>query len=150
MSITDTAAEATLVIRRTFAAPRERVYAAWTDPVIMSRWFAPGEATVRDVVFDAREGATYRIVMAHADGELFVVGGTVRELRRPERIVWTFQWEDDNGVPEGTETLLTVDFHERGESTELVLTQVNFTDLASRDRHEGGWTLCLDKLATVL
>ena len=150
MSTSNLTAEAALVIRRTFAVPRERVYDAWTKPEILRRWMAPGDMTIREVRFDAREGGKYRIVMVHPEGELYVVGGTIRELRPPERVSYTWQWEGDDGLPEGNETVLTLDFHDRGESTELVLTHTNFTNAESRERHEGGWTLSLEKLGGIL
>jgi uncharacterized protein YndB with AHSA1/START domain len=140
----------TLMMRRTFAAPRDRVFAAWTDPQIMRRWFGPGEMRVDALDFQAHVGAAYRLAMVSPDGESYVVRGTVRELRAPERLVMTWQWEGDDGDLEGAETLLSLDFHDRGNETELVLMQENFVDAASRDRHEEGWTAVLDKLSAAL
>lgn len=140
-------ASPTLAITRTFTAPRDRVFAAWTKPEIMRRWLGPGEMHVADIAFDATPGAPYRIAMLTPEGESFVVRGTVRDVRAPEALSMTWQWEGDDGELEGTETLLSLEFHDRGSETELVLRQENFVDAESRDRHNEGWNAVLDKLS---
>jgi uncharacterized protein YndB with AHSA1/START domain/predicted enzyme related to lactoylglutathione lyase len=150
MSKTDTPTLDALVVRRTYKASRERVFDALTKPDVIRRWMGPPEVEVRDVQFEAREGAKYRIEMSNADGERYVVGGMIRELRAPERVSYTWQWEDDDGRPEGDQTLVTVDLCERGVDTELVLTHERFTDPESRARHNSGWSGSLDKLGEAL
>jgi uncharacterized protein YndB with AHSA1/START domain len=150
MSNGNTATAAALVIRRTYKAPRERVFAAWTTPEILQRWMTPVGGKGTTATMDARVGGTYRIVMTADDGELFVAGGVVREFVPPERLQYMWQWEDDDGKPEGNETILTLDFLERGDETELVLTHENFVDDAQRGRHESGWNGMLDVLGTTL
>ena len=149
MSTTGAAVEA-LVLRRTYKAPRERVFDAWVKPEIFRRWMGPSDVAVAEMSFDARVGGKYRIVMVAPDGERFVVFGTIREYRRPERLSYTWQWEDDDGAPEGNETLLALDFHDRDGDTELVLTHENFANAESRDRHNEGWSNALEKLVPVV
>jgi uncharacterized protein YndB with AHSA1/START domain/predicted enzyme related to lactoylglutathione lyase len=139
-----------LVIRRVLRAPRERVFAAWAEPDTLRRWLAPGEMRVAHLDFDPRAGGAYRLTMLTPDGEPFVVHGVIRELRAPERLSMTWQWEDDNGAPEGNETILTLDFYDRDGDTELVLTHENLTDEQSRERHEHGWNDILDKMPGLL
>jgi uncharacterized protein YndB with AHSA1/START domain len=139
-----------LVIRRTYKASRERVFAAWTQPDILKRWMRAGDGQETIVTIDPRVGGKYRIVMTAADGELFVAGGVVREFAPPERLQYMWQWEDDDGKPEGNETILTLDFLARGDETELVLTHENFVDDAQRGRHESGWNGMLDTLSGTL
>lgn len=150
MSTADAAAVEALVIRRTYEAPRERVFDAWVNPEIFRRWMGPNDVAVNEMAFDARVGGEYRIVMVAPDGERFVVFGTIREFARPERLSLTWQWEDDDGVPEGTPTLLSLDFHDRNGGTELVLTHENFANADSRDRHNQGWSNALEKLVPVV
>ncbi|HVA33613.1 MAG TPA: SRPBCC domain-containing protein [Candidatus Baltobacteraceae bacterium] len=150
MTKLDTPDVTALVIRRTIKATRERVFAAWTQPETLRRWFAPGEMHVGDVVFDARVGGRYRIAMMKPDGEPFVAVGCIREFRAPERLSMTWQWEDDDGKLEGNETILSLDFYDRDGDTELVLTHENFTDADSRGRHEHGWNAILDKLPSLI
>jgi uncharacterized protein YndB with AHSA1/START domain/predicted enzyme related to lactoylglutathione lyase len=150
MSTTDAAAVEALVIRRTYNAPRERVFDAWIKPEIFRRWMGPADVAVREMEIDARVGGKYRVVMVDPEGERFVVFGTIREFRRPTRLSYTWQWEDDDGAPEGNETLLTLDFHDRDGDTELVLTHENFASAESRDRHNQGWSSALEKLDPVV
>ncbi len=150
MSEIDTAPAAALVLRRTYNAPRERVFSAWTQPEIMRRWMCPADTTISEIAFEAQTGAPYRIVMLAGDGERFVVRGSIRELRAPERLSLTWQWEDDEGNLEGNETILTLDFRASGNETELVLTHENFTGDEQRGRHAEGWTSALEKLPTAL
>ncbi len=139
-----------LVLRRTFKAPRERVFAAWTQPETLRRWFAPGDMRVEDVRFDARAGGAYRIAMRTPDNEPFVVRGAIREIRAPEHLSMTWQWEDDAGALEGSETAVTLDFYDGDGGTELVLTHENFANAESRERHEHGWNAIFDKLPSSL
>jgi uncharacterized protein YndB with AHSA1/START domain/predicted enzyme related to lactoylglutathione lyase len=145
MSDTQTAAPARLVLRRTYRASRERVFAAWTDPKAVARFFGPGDVTVEDVRIDPRVGGTYSVTFRQPDGETMVAGGVYRELRKPERIVCTWSWEEDDPALK-RETLLTLEFLDRSGETELVLTHENFRDSDQRDRHEGGWSAILEQL----
>ena len=57
-----------LIVRRTFNAPRDRVFDAWTRADLIRGWFGPPGTTVLDAVFEAREGGRYRIAMSSSDG----------------------------------------------------------------------------------
>jgi uncharacterized protein YndB with AHSA1/START domain len=145
----DTALATTLVLRRTIAAPRERVFRAWTDPRVLRHWFGPMDHTIPEARIDAREGGTYRIVFEDTRGERVVVHGVYREVREPDRLAFTWCWEEDDAALEH-ETLVTLDFLPAGTGTELVLTHENFASEASRDDHNIGWTDTLAKLASFL
>jgi uncharacterized protein YndB with AHSA1/START domain len=149
MNNVKSAAGPALVIRRVLNAPRDHVFAAWTQPEVMRRWLVPGEMRIESLDFDARVGGAYRLAMLTPEGESFVARGTIRELRAPERLSMTWQWEGDDGALEGNQTILSLDFHDRAGDTELVLTQENFTDAQSRERHEEGWNAILDKLPSL-
>src|SRR5579863_9006416 len=139
---TDTATG--LVLRRTFDAPRERLFEAWTTPAIAREFLGPGDVKVEEIAMDPRVGGAYRIAFRRPDGELMVARGIYRELRAPERIVCTWAWDEDDAALE-RETMLTIEFHERGGKTELVLTHERFRDSEQRDNHEHGWTAILDR-----
>ena len=138
----------TLVLRRTVNAPRNYVFDAWLTPEIMREFMGPGGTTVGDLSVDARVGGAYRITMNTPQGPM-VVGGVYREIIKPERIQCTWKWEEANPADEH-DTLLTLEFIERGSQTEVVLTHENFKSNESRDSHEHGWNAILDQLVRKL
>jgi uncharacterized protein YndB with AHSA1/START domain len=99
------------------------------------------------IELDTRPGGRYRFEVTTPEGERHVLSGEYRELRPPERLVFTWMWDGD---AEFGETLVTVELFARGRSTELVLTHERFTNRTWRDRHSAGWSGCFDLLATEL
>ena len=79
---------------RTYAATPERVYAYFTDPELMARWFCPNPDLPTTCDLDVRAGGAWRVVM----GE-WVVGGSYVEVEPPTRLVFTFDWEHDEDGP---------------------------------------------------
>jgi uncharacterized protein YndB with AHSA1/START domain len=140
---------AAIVLRRTFHAPRERVFAAWTNPEIAIRLFNPGDTKAKDVQMDVRPGGSYSITMLSPEHGPLVVRGTYREVRPPERLVMTWRWEEDDPAEE-YDSLLTLDFNECVDGTEFVLTHELLATVESRDRHEVGWTSIVDGLEKIV
>ena len=136
-----------LEVRRRFAAPRERVFAAWSSAEALKRWHAPEDAIVLDAGVDFRVGGRYHVQMRGTDGSLHLVAGRYREIDPPRRLVLTWRWESN---PDATESLVTVEFLERGGETEVVLTHEGLTTEQDRQGHRHGWVGCLDKLAAAV
>ena len=138
--------ETTLRLSRTLPAPREEVFQAWTDAKALERRFAPSDEFVTKVpTLEVRPGGRYRVEMHKGDAVHVAVGRYI-EIRPPEKLVLTWKWETD--PDRGTEdTILTVEFLDRGRSTEVVLTHEKFPNSAARDDHAKGWTGCLEMLA---
>lgn len=135
-------------LTRTFEASPDRVFRAWTEPQALRRWLSPGTHETASAEVDLRVGGAYRIAMRRlADGVTAHVTGTYREIRPPERLAFTWRWED---WPEDGESLVTVELRDLGGSTEMVLTHERFPSVASRDGHARGWEECFDKLANAL
>ena len=133
---------ATLTLRRVIDAPVERVYAAWTDPELLRRWLAPGDASVARAVAEVAVGGRFLIEMRGAEGRRWLVRGVYREVEPHRRLVHTWRWEGSD-----VETLVTVEFEpESADRTRLTLTHSRFAQDEARDEHERGWTGCLDKL----
>ena len=132
-----------LEIRRTIKAPRERVFQAWTQAEELKRWSAPAPANIAVAEVDLRVGGRYRITMRKPDGTEVRVGGVYRTIEPPKRLVYTWRWEN---APEGSESLVTVEFREQGKATEVVLRHEGLTSMDDRQKHEHGWVGCLDNL----
>ena len=137
-----------LVVKRSFKAPVERVYAAWTDAEQIKRWFAPGDMTVPLAEADVREGGHYRVQMSGggSDCEFHTTGGVYREVIPNQRLVFTWQWEGSE-----LETLVTLKFKPlSANETELTLIHEGFDNEDTRDKHGQGWEGCLAKLEAFL
>jgi len=110
-------------IVREFDAPRDRVFAAYTDPALIPEWWGPrGTTTIVDVM-DVRPGGQWRFVARNADGTETAFRGAYREVTEPERIVQTFEWE---GMP-GHVCVETAEFEDLGERTRVVTTSLFHT-----------------------
>jgi uncharacterized protein YndB with AHSA1/START domain len=136
-----------LEVRRTFNAPRQRVFAAWTSAEALKRWHAPEDAVPEDARVDFRVGGRYEVDLRGTDGVLHRVGGQYREIDPPRRIVLTWRWanaQDDH------ESLVTVEFIERGNDTEIVLVHEGLRSDRERDGHRHGWVGCFVNLAKIV
>lgn len=138
-----------LVLRRTYHAPRERVFAAWTNPETAARFFGPGDTQATDIHMDVKPGGNYSITMISPEMGRLLITGTYREVKAPERLSMTWRWQEDDPADE-YDSLLSLDFIDRNGDTELVLTHEKLASVESRDRHEHGWTMIVDQLATIL
>jgi len=141
----------TLVISRTFDAPRERVFDAWLDAKIISQWIGPRGISAEAELLEPRVGGRYRIFMRGSDGTGPTVSGTYREIKRPERLVFTWAWETAHPHGQaGYETLVTLTFRSVGAKTEMTMCHELFESKESRDSHNHGWNGSFDKLTEVL
>jgi len=145
-----TTPERELAITRIFEAPRAMVFRAWTDPEQMGRWAAPHGFTRGEASSDVRAGGAYRACIRSPEGQDHWVHGEYREIVKPERLVMTHGWLDEQGRP-GHMTLITVTFEELGpRRTQMHFLQTGFDSVASRDGHHGGWTSSFEQLAELL
>lgn len=146
MSATDST---TLRLERTYDASAEDVFDAWANPEVLKRWWVVDPSWRTPVVdVDLRVGGSYRLSMEDPqDGTLHTVSGEYREVRRPERLVYSWCWED-GGERSGHVSTVTVDFVEDGERTTVVLEHSGLESPDSRDRHGSGWRACLELLET--
>ncbi|MEM7170522.1 MAG: SRPBCC domain-containing protein [Pseudomonadota bacterium] len=135
-----------LMIRRTFAAPVDWVYRAWTDPAIMQQWFCPGDMTVASASADVRVGGRYEVQMQEPSGELRITGGIYKEVVPNAKLVFSWAWQGSD-----QETQVTVELTAlAAEETRMTLTHKGFVDEAARDAHDRGWRGCLDKLPAAM
>lgn len=148
-SATLTASEQELVIDRTFEAPRDLVWKAWTDAEQMKHWSAPKGFTMPVNEGELRVGGKWRSCMVTPEGKELWLGGEYREIVAPERLVFTHAWDGPDGKP-GPETLVTVTLTEQGGKTKMNFRQTGFDSVESRNGHNDGWSQCFDLLAELL
>ncbi|MDB6021102.1 MAG: Activator of Hsp90 ATPase 1 family protein [Pedosphaera sp.] len=145
--------DATLIIKRMLNAPPERAFRAWTTAEHIQQWMRPDPGmTVPLASMDLRVGGKFRIQMKAPDGEFFTAVGVFKEVKAPERLVYTWDYEKDGsgtefGEVEGKTSLITVEFLKRGERTEFMLTHSRFASVESRDNHARGWGTGVESFA---
>jgi uncharacterized protein YndB with AHSA1/START domain len=132
---------------REFDASREMVFKAFTDPEIIVKWMSPKRLKMKMLKFEPRTGGSYRYVHADESGNEFIFRGVVHELKAPELIIQTFEFE---GIP-GHVALETARFESLpGNRTRLVNLTV-FQTIEDRDGMvqsgmEGGMNEAYDQL----
>lgn len=134
-----------LALTREFQAPRERVFAAWTDPEQAVRWWMPQDWTLVSCRMDVRSGGGWHRRMRGSDGRVIAKWGEYREIVPPERLVFTYNTEFADGRVEA-ETLVSVTFEDLGARTRLTLRHEAFQSGAASLSHSGGWTGALERL----
>jgi uncharacterized protein YndB with AHSA1/START domain len=117
-----------IVMTRVFDAPRDLVFEAHTSCDHMSNWWGPRRYKFDSCEIDFRPGGKWRIVHKGTDGDLQGFRGEFREIVRPERIVWTFEWE---GMP-GHISVDTLTLEENDGKTTLTATSL-FDTVEDRD-----------------
>jgi len=140
------ATKPSLTLKRRLNAGRENVYAAWTDPEKIVKWFGPDTGPVKNAEADVRVGGRYAVTFHTKDGEEHNVGGVYREVVPNEKLAFTWAWRT---MPE-RESFVTVLIKPDGTGSILTLIHEQFFDEPARDRHAVGWTGCLDKLERFL
>jgi len=136
-----------LEIKRFINAPRDRVYAAWTDPEQLRQWFGPATVETDNLIADVRPGGEFRWDLMNCDGKKMTIQGEYREVQPGQRIVFTWQWQDDEDWKECV-SVVTVDLSDRAGGTEVRLTHTQLPNQESRDSHNEGWNSVLEKLET--
>lgn len=143
------AAPRELVITRVFDAPRHLVFKAWTEPERLMRWWGPHGCTTTSCKLDVRVDGSWRICMRLPNGIEVWQQGAYREIVEPERLVFTYAFEDAAGKP-GHQTLVTVTFADDRGKTRLTVHQAIFESVEVRNDHVRGWNEALDHLVTQL
>lgn len=138
--------ELKLNISKIIHAPIEKVFDAWLNPILLSKFMTPMPGMPEsDVENDARQGGAFTIIM-HVGDEKLPHTGEYLEINRPNRLVFT--WASHRSPDDSRVTLnfTRIDDHK----TEVSLSQVKFIDEEARSDHEGGWSNILDKLNDVM
>jgi uncharacterized protein YndB with AHSA1/START domain len=153
MDATTNFGEGTVVITRTFEAPRALVWQAWTDPKMLGQWFGPRGFTSSVPQWELRVGGALRIIMHGPDGNDYPMKGVFREVSAPERLVFSNIAIDNDGnhLLEG-ETTVTLS-EQDGKTTMLLKSHaVGLVPVAPQmlAGMEAGWTQSIDKLEELM
>jgi uncharacterized protein YndB with AHSA1/START domain len=150
MSVGSSRTKSSLKLTRLFRAPRTRVFQAWTNPEDLKEWWQLGHGWKLAVAeVDLRVGGKYRIGLTSTENaSRHEVTGTFREISAPERLVYT--WNTENSGSKSEESLVTVEFLERGAATKVLLRHDHLEAKDSRQNTYNGWLLVLDGLSRLL
>ena len=148
-----------LVLERTVDVPRELVWAAWTNPVHIKKWFTPAPWVTIDCEIDLRPGGVFRTVFRSPEGEEFPNLGCFLEVVPNQKLVWTSALAPGfrpshsafPGVPLITAIL---SFEEQGKGTRYTAIALH-EDEENRKKHEEmgfheGWGKALDQLVDAI
>jgi uncharacterized protein YndB with AHSA1/START domain len=130
-----------LIVRRTIRASPERVFAAWTEPEQLQRWWGPTGVVCTGAEVDLRVGGRYRIGNRLPDGSQVWISGEFEQITPPHCLVYTWRTEDDAGAER-----ITVRFEAREGATEVIVVHERIASARLRDGHEAGWQGCLEGL----
>ena len=141
--------DATQVVRieRTFDAPAEDVFDAWTSADVIRRWFRPGrDWGTPSAEVDLRVGGTVRVVMRSPDGTEVGAGGEYTVIERPRRLTFTWTFDDDPS----NQQIIELEFTERDGATTVLFVNSNISHEERRDQQYRGWQACLDNMERAL
>lgn len=134
-------------IERTFDAPAQDVFDAWTSPEVMRRWFhCQPDWDTPEAEVDLRVGGKVRVVMRRPDGTQVKAQGKYTSIDRPHRLVMTWTFDDDRS----NQQLVELTFSESEGSTTVVMINSRISTDERRDAQEQGWYGCLDELERLL
>jgi uncharacterized protein YndB with AHSA1/START domain len=139
-----------LVLERIIDVPRDLVWAAWTKPEHVCKWFTPAPWTVTDCEIDLRPGGIFRTVMRSPEGQEFPNVGCYLEIIPNERLVWTDALLPGYRPSEHPFFTAVVTLEPRGSGTHYTALAIH-RDEAGRKRHEemgfhDGWGKALHQL----
>lgn len=124
-----TPSEREIHVERIFDAPRDRVFAVYTDPELVSEWWGPHGTTTRVDYMEPVTGGRWRFLVQRSDGSETGFLGAFREVSGPERIVQTFEWE---GMP-GHVSVDSVEFEDLGDGRTKLTSVSTFHSSDERD-----------------
>jgi uncharacterized protein YndB with AHSA1/START domain len=137
-----------LRVERTYEAPAEAVFDAWTNPEVMRRWWHVGpdwETPVAEV--DLRVGGGFRVTMRRPDGQQHTGVAEYTQIDPPRRLAFTWTWEGEEASL-GAGSLVEVEFEEREGATTVVLSHSGLASPESARSHTEGWEEVLDNLGS--
>lgn len=136
-------------VRRRVDAPPERVFAAFADPRLVSRWLKPGpEVRLEVLTFDFRVGGTYRFAYGLPDGGVMHVNGAFREIEPPSRIAFSWNIEPPDAHA-GVRSEVFATITPSGSGAEIHIRHEKLAQAGASERHAEGWRGALHLMAVL-
>jgi uncharacterized protein YndB with AHSA1/START domain len=139
-----------VLITRIFDAPREQVFAAWTDPQQIAQWYGPDhlDTPAEHVHVDLRVGGLYELVMVdRQSGARYPLRYEIVELQVPELLVLRCPAMPAMGLP--FEVTTRVELHDHGQKTRMTLSDGPYRSPGDAQA-EAGWNAAVEKLASLV
>ena len=136
----------TLNMTRFIRAPIGQVFDAFATQAGLASWMGPRAMSLTAVTADPQVGGNWRVEMRARDGSVFVVGGQFKQLQRPSKVAYTWQWDGPTSPMPNIETLVEVSLSEKNGGTELHMKHSGFPAAAAREGHSQGWNSTLNRL----
>lgn len=130
-----------LAVRKTIRATPERLFAAWTTPDQLMRWWGPHGVECIEAQVDLRVGGRYRLANRFPEGRVVWIVGEFERIERPTLLVYTWQTDAD-AQPER----VTVRFDATDHGTDVSVVHERIPHASARDQHRRGWEECLAAL----
>jgi uncharacterized protein YndB with AHSA1/START domain len=140
--------ETTLRLERLIPMEPEPLFALWTEPAQLAKWWAPDGYKASVDMLDSKSTGRWRVTMRKGDGNEVATSGVYRLVDPPHCLCFTWAWEGAGGV-RGHETEVTVTFEAAPGGTRLVLVQQRFDTQRVRDGHGSGWSAAFDRMAAM-
>lgn len=137
--------ETVIHMRRVLRAPPATVFEALVRPELMRRWMCPEFVTLAHVEADARPGGRFRIEMRKPDGVIYPAAGTYLEVRAPEFLAFSWQWDAPHPMA-GVATEIRITLTPQGEHTHLLMSHYGLPTDEERSGHHTGWSSALNQL----
>jgi len=134
-----------ITVRRHVKAPREKVFNAFTTAQALTQWYSPPNVSIEVLVFQFEVGHRYRFRYSMPDGSHPVLGGVYDFISQPDELAFTWVWEAPD-VHANIPTLVHIQFLDKDNGTEIVLTHEQLPSEDVAIRHVEGWERTLDNL----
>ncbi len=136
----------TVTLMRTIQAEPQAVFAAFTTPDGLARWFAPTAELEVIAECELVPGGTWRVEMQHQDGDVFAVGGAIRSSDPPRFLEWSWRWEGEALASLG-DTRVVVAIDREAGGSRLRVSHDGFPNEEFAGTHRDGWESSLSRLA---